>query len=104
MAKPRRVELPERTSSAPILFEILDPPLQYTRYEDTIPANQNDRKLKVYDRKLEGSHSIFDCYFAKYVAKTMGIHTCGKCSYTTSRDCHQVIWSITYKFHTRKPG
>ena len=56
---------------APIRFEILDPPLQYTRYEDTIPANQNDRKLKVYDRKLEGSHSIFYSYFAKYVSKTM---------------------------------
>ena len=30
----------------------------YTPYEGLISTNQNDRKLDVCDRKLEGSHSI----------------------------------------------
>ena len=29
----------------------------YTPYEGLISTNQNDRKLDVYDRKLQGSHS-----------------------------------------------
>ena len=29
------------------------------------PTNQNSRKLGVYDRKLEGNHSLFYCYFDK---------------------------------------
>ena len=30
--------------------------------EGPTSANQNNRKLGVYDRKLEGSHSMFYCY------------------------------------------
>ena len=41
----------------------------YTPYEGLISTNQNDRKLDVYDWKLEGSHSIAGRYFYKYLAK-----------------------------------
>ena len=33
--------------------------LWYTPYEFPISAKENDRKLDVEDRKLEGSHSSF---------------------------------------------
>ena len=32
-------------------------------------ANQSSRKLGVFGRKLEGSHSVFDCYFQLYQRK-----------------------------------
>ena len=35
-------------------------------YEGPNLANQNSRKLEVYDRKLEGNHSLFYSYHAKY--------------------------------------
>ena len=34
----------------------------YTSYEGLHLPNQISRKLGVFDRKLEGNHSIFHCY------------------------------------------
>ena len=34
----------------------------YTPYEGLNLPNQISRKLGVFDRKLEGNHSIFHCY------------------------------------------
>ena len=36
--------------------------LGYTPYEGLNLANHISRKLGVFDRKLEGNHSIFHCY------------------------------------------
>ena len=35
----------------------------YTPYEGLSIANQISRKLAVFYRMLQGSHSIFECYF-----------------------------------------
>ena len=35
----------------------------YTSYESLNMANQKNRKLGVFGRKLGGSHSLFYCYF-----------------------------------------
>ena len=32
-------------------------------YEGSVTANQNGRKLDVWDRKLKGSHSIYRIYW-----------------------------------------
>ena len=37
----------------------------YTLYEGLNLANQKRRKLGVFDRKLEGNHFPFYCYFDK---------------------------------------
>ena len=37
----------------------------YTQHNGLNLANQKGRKLRVFDRKLEGSHSLFRCYFDK---------------------------------------
>ena len=36
----------------------------YTPYENPNLANQNRRKLMVFDRKLKGTHSLFYSYLA----------------------------------------
>ena len=46
----------------------------YTPHEGPISTNQTDRKFDVYDRKLEGNHSMLDWYFDKYLAKTKRIN------------------------------
>ena len=46
----------------------------YTPYEGPTLANQNSRKLVVFDRKLDGSHSLYAKYFAKYQRVMM--HSC----------------------------
>ena len=38
----------------------------YTPYEGPNPTDLYIGKLGVYDRKLEGKHSLFYCYFDKY--------------------------------------
>ena len=38
----------------------------YTLYEGLNLSNKNSRKLVVFDRKLEGSHSLYYGHFAKY--------------------------------------
>ena len=40
--------------------------LCYTPYEGLILANQNSRKLGVFDRKLLASYVYCSCYFDKY--------------------------------------
>ena len=42
---------------------------EYTRYEGLSLANQNNRKLGVFDRKLEERHYLVHCYFEKYQGK-----------------------------------
>ena len=41
----------------------------YTPHEGPTSANQNKRKLGVFDRKLEGSHSMFYCHFDIFLEK-----------------------------------
>ena len=41
--------------------------VQYTPYEGPKSANQVDRKLGVFDMKLEGSHSIFTDILIKLI-------------------------------------
>ena len=43
--------------------------LAYTPYEGPILTNKNDRKLGVFDRKLEGNNYVLGWYFDKYLAK-----------------------------------
>ena len=41
----------------------------YTPYEGLNLANQKNRKLEVFYRKLEENYYIFDCYFHRYQRK-----------------------------------
>ena len=41
----------------------------YTPYEGPSLANQKSRKLGVFGRKFEGSHTPFECYFNEYKRK-----------------------------------
>ena len=41
----------------------------YTPYEGLYLTNQKSRKLRLFGRKLEGSHSPFYHYFDKYYRK-----------------------------------
>ena len=45
--------------------------LRITPYEGLNSANQKNRKLGVYGRKLEGSHSPCYCKFDKYKRKSI---------------------------------
>ena len=63
-----------RATSESVLARSLNHPLNmcnttYTPYEGSKVANQMSRKLRVFDRKLEGSHSLFCTYFDKYWRK-----------------------------------
>ena len=41
----------------------------YTSYKGSNVSNQNSQKLEVFDRKLEGSHSLFIYHFDKHQRK-----------------------------------
>ena len=56
----RLEELPSVGTWVYILVDI------YMPYEGSNLAHQKSRKLVVFDRKLEGSHSPYYSYFAKY--------------------------------------
>ena len=55
------------TSSPTRMIEVmlikLSPLILYTPYEGFKLANQDNRKLGAFDRKLDGSHSQFDVFF-----------------------------------------
>ena len=45
--------------------------LVYTPYEGLSLANQISRKLGIFERKLEGNHSIFHCYSDKQYSQNL---------------------------------
>ena len=64
---PPGVALVDYTSTESVVLEGITG--QYTPYEGPNLTNMNSRKLGVFNRKLEGSHSPFHCHFDKYKRK-----------------------------------
>ena len=60
----------------------------YTPYEGSNLASQMSRKLEVFDRKLEGSHSLFCTYFDKYWRRRIISIKLRFSSFIESTRCH----------------
>ena len=58
--------VPNRCASMPAMVEYIMMQMCYTPHEDLSWANKNTRKLGVFGRKFEGSHSPFYCNFDKW--------------------------------------
>ena len=64
-----RGEYPPPPQQIIVIVVLFQSHFRYTPYEVSNLANQNSRKLGVFNRKLEGSHSLFHSHFDKYYRK-----------------------------------
>ena len=94
-----RNELPQHMANI-----LITPKTVYTPYEGLNLANQKNRKLEVYGRKLEESHSSWYCYFYEYTRKEnmivqimfSSLNTC-RCDQNQNR----LFWNHNPRRHTK---